>query len=93
MDSKPHTHEIKIKRQFGNRSPDAGSGCFVVNYGDTNVDVRRGPFFERRMRRAVRRAIRLHDRGSVAAGEKVAYHAQLNQWAASEAERVRTWTS
>lgn len=75
MNAAPHTHEIEITRQY----PSIQSGYWLVKYGDTQVrfagewrDVPSwSPKHKRRViSRAVRKAIKQHDQGSVDAGEQ-----------------------
>lgn len=65
MNAEPHTHEIKIRRYWSSLQ----KGCWVVDYGDTSVKVYRGPFFQKRLTSAIRRAIHRHDVGSIRAGQ------------------------
>ena len=65
MNGKPHTHQVRITREFGS------TGCVLVEYGDTKVKTLHGPFelftnhpSDRRIEKAIRRAIRKHDEGS-----------------------------
>lgn len=67
MNARPHTHALKVRRQWWDNT-----GCYVVEYGDTKVYVRRGPLLARRLRRAARVAVRRHDAGSLAAAARVA---------------------
>lgn len=65
MNAQPHTHDVRVRRP---QYPDRPGTAFTVAYGDTRVYVCRGPFVERRVQRAVKRAIRKHDKGSIRAG-------------------------
>lgn len=74
MNAEPHTHRSRIATQFSHDGP------YRVTYGDTKVYVNRllGPvcidhtprISPRKVRRAIARAIRQHDRGSVVAGRR-----------------------
>lgn len=57
MNGQPHTHEVEVRYRG------YGSQRWVVEYGDTKVYC----FFEKRIPKAIERAIRKHDKGSIVA--------------------------
>lgn len=63
MNAEPHTHNIEFGRQYSNQT-----GYWTVTYGDTTLYCHQGPFFQRRLNRAVRAAIAWHDEASIKAG-------------------------
>lgn len=73
MNAQPHTHEIRIERRYR-----SAGGPLQVTYGDTTVSTIptwHGPFnlrtnhlSDRQIRKAIAKAIRRHDKGSIKAG-------------------------
>lgn len=89
MNAKPHTHEIRISRQY-NRS-----GGWRINYGDTTVKMFNWPHFinkEKALRRKVAKAIRRHDRGSLRAQAGVDRIALLEQEANEQLGHMKQYT-
>lgn len=86
MNAQPHAHNVEITRQYPWRLEDRDKGGYQVVYGDTAVHVHRGPLLERRLRRAVPKAIRRHDRGSVRAAQKADRQAELFRRITADAE-------
>lgn len=106
-DGSPHIHEIKLRQRYAA----IGQGPWQIEYGDQTAVVK--PWYAimppylgnctptpRRVRRAVRRAIRRHDQGSVwyeqqrgAVDQARRLIAEVNEglrpdeWASSEARR------
>lgn len=64
MNGQPHVHPLVFDRQWQYLE---NRGHYIVKYGDTRVTVRRGPFFEARLKWGAKKAIRKHDRGSIRA--------------------------
>ena len=62
MNDQPHTHKVVVRKGY--------TYAVIVEYGDTteHLDNCFGKVSEWRIRRAVRKVIRRHDRGSVRAG-------------------------
>lgn len=57
MNGEPHVHELKVTNPYGH--------LFHTVYGDTEVITDPDyPFLKLRLRHAMRKAIRRHDRGS-----------------------------
>lgn len=69
MKAEPHVHDAKLVREY----PIGGYGNWELNYGDTTVRVCgewRIPS-DRDVRRALKRAVSQHDKGSLKAAVKV----------------------
>lgn len=67
MNAQPHTHEVKISRQYNN------SGAWRIDYGDTRITMVNWWHFlnkEAALNKRVAKAIRRHDRGSLRAGDR-----------------------
>jgi hypothetical protein len=65
MNAQPHTHQVKITRQWA-----SGKGYWRIDYGDTQVKMVNWVHFinkEKALRRKVAKAIYRHDRGSLQA--------------------------
>ena len=61
MNGKPHTHQVQVLTKDGHYD----IPYYKIKYGDTTTHAwRRLPFRKFRLERAVKRAIRRHDRGS-----------------------------
>lgn len=92
MNEELHTHDVGIRRQWADLD---GTGSWVITYGDARVLVTHWPpFREARIRRGVRRVVRKHDRGSVAAGRRRDTTDRFAEIARTEANRVagEAWT-
>ncbi len=83
MNGQPHTHKIEIHRRYG-----TASGPIEVTYGDTRVSTlgrwgralyatKTNSPSDRRVRKAVAKAIRRHDEGSLRAGAEETRLAEL----------------
>ncbi len=66
MNDQPHTHEVAIRDRV------SSLGCVFVDYGDTQsvLLARFGRVTDARVRRAIHRIVRRHDRASVEAGKR-----------------------
>lgn len=83
MNAEPHTHTVDLHRYFRY----IGKGSWQLTYGDQTVRVcmqYRTPS-KRLVKRAFRKAKRRHDRGSVQAGDRQVFIADLQ-------EQAKEWT-
>lgn len=74
MNGSPHYHELKVRTSYGSHG-----GALYVQYGDTKVRVGLFGFahklpwgYDRKLKRAITKAIRRHDEGSIRAGAREA---------------------
>lgn len=77
MNSEPHIHPIQVREEYNTFFPGDG---LRIRYGDTEVKVWRWFKIQPslwRLRLAVKRAVRKHDRGSIRADKRQNRYAQV----------------
>jgi len=78
VNAKPHAHEVDVRREYNA----SWEGKWHITYGDTRVVMWNWGHFnkEKALKRKIAKAIRKHDKGSVAAGKLFGSRESTQEW-------------